>query len=433
MSSQLISNNIKEKDNDITIKIAVAGNVDSGKSTLAGVLLNDCLDDGRGKCRKMILRNKHEQETGRTSCISFNNLIIKNEENRKILSFIDLAGHEKYLKTTIFGLTGLFVDYGLVLIGSNMGITKMTKEHLGILVYLKIPIIIVLTKTDICPENVYDKTEKSLRRILKLPLFNSRSYFFPKEEDKCTLEMSKFLELKNPLETFIPVISISNKTGENVDNLKKLLYNLESKKHWSKDINGGIMYIDSTFQVRGIGLVLSGTLRGKSIKVNQHLWLGPINNKFIEVRVRSMHNNVRENINQLDDGQVGCFAIKFIGKEEISRENIKKGVLLFDNSDFIKNVSRKFKAEIQVLNHSTTIRDNYQPVLHCGSVRQSAKLKIIDNITSISTKDKNNLRTGSKAIVEFEFSFRSEFIEEGTTFFFRDGATKGFGTILDVL
>ena len=63
MSSQLISNNIKDKDNDITIKIAVAGNVDSGKSTLAGVLLNDCLDDGRGKCRKMILRNKHEQET----------------------------------------------------------------------------------------------------------------------------------------------------------------------------------------------------------------------------------------------------------------------------------------------------------------------------------------------------------------------------------
>ena len=35
--------------------------------------------------------------------------------------------------------------------------------------------------------------------------------------------MSKFLELKNPLETFIPVISISNKTGENVDNLKLLL------------------------------------------------------------------------------------------------------------------------------------------------------------------------------------------------------------------
>ena len=180
--------------NDMTIKIAVAGNVDSGKSTLAGVLLNDCLDDGRGKCRSMILRNKHEQETGRTSCISFNNLVIKSSDNRKILSFIDLAGHEKYLKTTVFGLTGLFVDYGLVLVGSNMGITKMTKEHLAILLYLKIPIIVLMTKTDLCPENIYEKTESTLRRILKLPLFNVRPYFFPKDEVKCNMEMERFLE-----------------------------------------------------------------------------------------------------------------------------------------------------------------------------------------------------------------------------------------------
>ena len=120
-------------------------NVDSGKSTLAGGLLNNCLDDGRGKCRNMILKNKHEIETGRTSCISFNNLILKLPKRRKILSFIDLAGHEKYLKTTVYGLTGLFVDYGLVLVGSNMGITKMTKEHLGILLYMKIPIIVLMT------------------------------------------------------------------------------------------------------------------------------------------------------------------------------------------------------------------------------------------------------------------------------------------------
>ena len=61
--TEIVENSV----NDMTIKIAVAGNVDSGKSTLAGVLLNNCLDDGRGKCRSLILRNKHEQETGRTS------------------------------------------------------------------------------------------------------------------------------------------------------------------------------------------------------------------------------------------------------------------------------------------------------------------------------------------------------------------------------
>ena len=137
------------------IKIAIAGNVDAGKSSLIGVLSTKNLDDGRGSARSNILRNKHEKLTGRTSCISFNNLILNSPLKRKILSFIDLAGHEKYLKTTVFGLTGLFVDYGLVLVGANMGITKMTKEHLVIAWTLKLPIVVVFTKLDLAPENVY--------------------------------------------------------------------------------------------------------------------------------------------------------------------------------------------------------------------------------------------------------------------------------------
>ena len=47
--------------------------------------------------------------------------------------------------------------------------------------------------------------------------------------------------------------------------------------------------------------------------------------------------------------------------------------------------------------------------------------------------DNKKLRTGSKAIVQFTFSFRSEFLEEGISFFFRDGSTKGYGKILEVL
>lgn len=67
---------------------------------------------------------------------------------------MDLAGHEKYLKTTMFGLSGLCPDYCMVIIGSNMGIKKMTKEHLGIAFALNIPLFIVVTKVDICPENI---------------------------------------------------------------------------------------------------------------------------------------------------------------------------------------------------------------------------------------------------------------------------------------
>ncbi len=68
---------------------------------------------------------------------------------------MDLCGHEKYLKTTMFGLTGLMPDYSMIVIGSNMGLSQMTREHIGIAHTLKIPFFIVITKVDICPENVF--------------------------------------------------------------------------------------------------------------------------------------------------------------------------------------------------------------------------------------------------------------------------------------
>ena len=255
--------------NDETIRIAVAGNVDSGKSTLAGVLLNDCLDDGRGYCRSLILRNKHEKDTGRTSCISFNNFYKEKEDGRKIISLIDLAGHEKYLKTTMSGITGLFVDYGLVLVAANMGITKMTKEHIGLLLFLKVPIIILVTKIDMVPEQLKHATIRKLKKIANLPVFNKKAYTFPEDEEKCENEMIDFSKLNDPLDTFIPIINISNKTGHNINNLKNLLFSLDSREHWSEKIDGSIVYVDSKYTVKGIGLVLSGTVRGKPIKQNQ--------------------------------------------------------------------------------------------------------------------------------------------------------------------
>jgi GTPase len=45
----------------------------------------------------------------------------------------------------MFGLTALVPDYSMIIIGANMGVSKMTKEHLGITVALKIPFFIVVT------------------------------------------------------------------------------------------------------------------------------------------------------------------------------------------------------------------------------------------------------------------------------------------------
>ena len=57
-------------DDSMDIRVAVCGNVDSGKSTLVGVLTRGQLDDGRGQARLAVFTHRHEVETGRTIAIS---------------------------------------------------------------------------------------------------------------------------------------------------------------------------------------------------------------------------------------------------------------------------------------------------------------------------------------------------------------------------
>ena len=67
-------------------------------------------------------------------------------ETAKVVSFIDLAGHERYLRTTVYGLTAHEPDYVMVVVGANHGITRMTKEHVGMAIALNVPLFVVVTK-----------------------------------------------------------------------------------------------------------------------------------------------------------------------------------------------------------------------------------------------------------------------------------------------
>ena len=138
---------IRNIDNNyIDLRIGVAGNVDAGKSTTIGTLTYGILDDGRGKARVNVFNHRHEIETGRTSSISsqilgynsygevVNSKFLRQptwsdivNKSFKIITFYDLAGHEKYLKTTIYGLTSIYPDYCLIMVGANVGISHMTR------------------------------------------------------------------------------------------------------------------------------------------------------------------------------------------------------------------------------------------------------------------------------------------------------------------
>merc|ERR1712072_534995 len=114
----------------IELRVAVVGNVDSGKSTLVGVLTRGQLDNGRGLARGHCFRHKHEVDNGRTSSVTNYSSVRPHtqeevlKESSKLVTFVDLCGHERYLKTTVFGLTGAVPDFGAVVLGANAGVQK---------------------------------------------------------------------------------------------------------------------------------------------------------------------------------------------------------------------------------------------------------------------------------------------------------------------
>ena len=67
----------------------------------------------------------------------------------------------------MFGLVGLMPDYSMIVVGANMGVSRMTREHLGISLALGIPVFIVVTKVDIAPKAVYDETITILTKIME--------------------------------------------------------------------------------------------------------------------------------------------------------------------------------------------------------------------------------------------------------------------------
>lgn len=439
----------KENDTDVheatadrinDVRIAIVGNVDSGKSTLVGVLTGGQLDDGRGLARKRIFIHNHEQENGRTSCISQHIMgfdasrkpvhqpvpasatsVVKTKSWREvvaksssIVTFIDLAGHEKYLKTTIAGLTGCYPDHAGVIINSLAGVTKMTREHLGVLIALEIPFFCVVTKVDMCPENVFKATMTQLFKILKSPAAGKMPMQVRSSADLDTV-------CANESKRLCPVICVSSVSGKNIDLLCEFLSRLGSRHVWEDCVSKPAEFsIDETFSVTGVGLVFSGTVTAGTISTNDTMLLGPMpDGRFVDVLVRSIQCK-RVPVESCAAGDSCAVAVRATKRKDVLRRAmIRRGMVLVAPA-VCPNPVAAFDAEVLILHHPTTIKSNYQAVLHAGIIRQTASIEYID---------RECLRTGDKALVRFRFLARAEYLVPGTTFLFREGSTKGVGKV----
>uniref|UniRef100_K3W622 Elongation factor Tu, chloroplastic n=1 Tax=Globisporangium ultimum (strain ATCC 200006 / CBS 805.95 / DAOM BR144) TaxID=431595 RepID=K3W622_GLOUD len=458
-----------------TLRIAFVGNVDSGKSSLIGTLIKGDLDDGRGLSRKVIFRHKHEEESGRTSSVatvymgfedSGEQILSKRAGKlipwvelaklaHKRIQLIDLAGHEKYLKTTVFGLTGMQPDIVVVVIGANMGVKRMTKEHLAIAVALEIPIVVALTKIDIAPKNVAKETlqtiRQSLRRYGKMAMLVK------------TLEQAETAAKSIPSNRITPILPLSNVTGDGLANLRRIFFEASptalfkatlaattlamtksnnQEEALATTADGGStntksptglgdlieMPIDETYQVPGVGFVVAGTLVSGTFKINDMLQIGPDHNgQFHKVTVRSMESMYIP-LKEIVPGQTAAISLRSVNKRyALNRTTFRKGMILLSPQVNVRDyVSQTFDARVVILHHQTTVTKGYQPMINCRTIRQTAEIVSIESSQDV-------IRTGDRALVRFRFIHAPEFLKKGMRFVFRDGQAKGIGKVVRIV
>ncbi|MEF8842193.1 MAG: EF-Tu/IF-2/RF-3 family GTPase, partial [Haloarculaceae archaeon] len=146
------------------------------------------------------------------------------------------------------------------------------------------------------------------------------------------------------------------------------------------------------------------------------LLLGPMSDgSFREVEVRS----IEMHYHRVDEARAG--RIVGIALKGVREADVRRGMALLPR-DAEPTAIREFEAEVMVLNHPTRIGEGYEPVVHLETVSEAAAFY----------PEHGQLLPGDTGRARVRFKFHPYLVEEGQRFVFREGRSKGVGTVTSV-
>ena len=221
--------------------IGTAGHIDHGKTTLIKALSGIETDT-----------TQEEKDRGMSINLGFAYFDLP---SGKRCGVVDVPGHEKFIKNMLAGVSG--INLVLLLVDSREGIMPQTKEHIDILTLLGIEnYIIVMTKIDLVEEEYRELVKEDIREFIA----------------GTVLENSPIIE----------VDSISKKGLDSLlETIDKKTEDIEAK-NIEKNAR---LNIDRSFQVKGFGTVVTGTLTEGVVNVGDELVIYP---KGIKTKVRNI-------------------------------------------------------------------------------------------------------------------------------------------------
>lgn len=208
--------------------IATAGHVDHGKTTLLQAITGVNAD-----------RLPEEKKRGMTIDLGY---AYWPQPDGRVLGFIDVPGHEKFLSNMLAGVGG--IDHALLVVACDDGVMAQTREHLQILQLTgNLQLTVALTKADRVDE----------ARIGEV-----------REEVLAALDNYGFADT-------VLFVTAANE-GRGIAELRAHLQQLPARSHAAQ--HRFRLAIDRAFTVKGAGLVVTGTALSGEVNVSQIICTG---------------------------------------------------------------------------------------------------------------------------------------------------------------
>ncbi len=351
--------------------IGTAGHVDHGKSTLIAALTGTHPD-----------RLKEEQEREMTIDLGFGWLTLPDGEE---IGIVDVPGHRDFIENMLAGIGG--IDAALLIIAADEGVMPQTKEHLAILDLLQIPAgIIVLTKTDLIPDNDWlDLIESDVRTAVKETVMQDA-----------------------------PIVRVSARTGSGLDQLTATLVSILRDKPARLDLGRPRLPIDRVFTMSGFGAVVTGTLNDGHIEVGDEVEILP---SGLKGRVRGLQTHKKKE----ERAQVGSrTAVNISG---IAAEQIQRGQVLTHPGQY--QSTRRVDARFRLL------KDSSAPLKHSSEVK--VFIGASETIANLRLLGAEELAPGDEGWIQLEL--RDPIVAvRGDRYILRrpsPGETLGGGIIVD--
>ncbi|MCY3861195.1 MAG: selenocysteine-specific translation elongation factor [bacterium] len=355
----------------MSITISTAGHVDHGKSTLVEALTGVDPD-----------RIAEEKARGLTIDLGFGSAPLPSGRS---VSIIDVPGHERFIRNMLAGVGA--VDACLFVVAANEGWMPQSEEHLRILELLGVSHgLIALTKVGLCDADI---------------------------SELARLEVEERVE-----DTFLagaPVVETDVVDDLGIDDLRAGLDDLVDRTPAAADLRRPRLWVDRAFAARGAGTVVTGTLTGGQIRVDDELVLRP-RGAAVRVRALQSHHSQRTKI-----GPGNRVAVNLSG---VGHQEVVRGDVLVRAGQW--HLTNRFDASLTVLStldHEVSRRGAH--AIYVGACELPARMRIL-GLEALSP--------GEAGLVRLHLPQRLPLLP-GDRFVLRESGraeTIGGGTVLDI-